>query len=211
VIPEQFDLEAVIANQATKNVQTHTPLRIVVSPLGRQHRDRVIVRRKFHAQIVGIADVQEPAVSVPDGNPAVPQRVTEQRDQKNLSSGKPRQRAGFDPEPPHRRSRVRHPPRSVSKLGGGIPPVPRSQPREFFFRHVHRRSREVSQSADMVRVAVCEDNVSHVRSLEPERLNLPDGSQRLVKLKPGSLDGGLTDPLDWVSDVLQTDAGVDEG
>ena len=84
------------------------------------------------------------------------------------------------------------------------------QSRVFFRRHMDRSSREVGQPAGVVRVAVREDDVRHVRSPEAEPLDLSGGRQTLVELEPGRVDGGLADPLKRTGDVLQTDARVDE-
>jgi hypothetical protein len=62
----------------------------------------------------------------------------------------------------------------------------------------------------MIRVAMREDDIGHVRDSEPEPLDLPSCRQPLVELETGRVDGLLADSLQWAGDILQADAGVDE-
>jgi hypothetical protein len=70
--------------------------------------------------------------------------------------------------------------------------------------------RKVGQAASVIGVAVCEHEVSYIRSLEPKPLYLPGGRQPFVELEPGRVDCGLADPLERAGDVLQANARVDE-
>ena len=69
-----------VFGQSTEFPETTATELIVVGPSGGQRRNRMIVRREFDAQIVGVADVQEPSSADAKGDSAVPDRMAEQGD-----------------------------------------------------------------------------------------------------------------------------------
>ncbi len=88
--------------------------------------------------------------------------------------------------------------------------MPGRQPRVFLDRDVDVGAGKVGQPPGVIGVAMREDDVGHVLSPKAEPFDAPDGCQLLPELESGRIDGGLSDPLQWVSDVLQADAGIDD-
>jgi hypothetical protein len=210
MISEHLDFAAVVSGQTAKSGKTRAPKRVVVGPSGRESRDGMIVCREFNSQVVGVADVQEPSLSSADGNTAVSERMPEQGDQERFETRGQRYWPCFQSEPPRLRSRMHDPIRPMRELHRRIPPMADAQPGVFLFGNVNRCRRKIGQSTGVIRIAVREDNVPHIRRAETQPLDLPDGRERLVKLKPCRFDGGLTDPLEWMGDVVQPDTRVDE-
>ena len=211
MVAEQVDLVPVVAGQPPEVFQARPPPAVVVGPLRGQRRDRVVVGRQLDPQVVGVADVQHPAVALPDRHPAVAERVAEERDEQDLGLEPEVHGPGLQPEPPPGRLRVGLPPRPVGELERHVAAVALRDAGVFLLGQVHPGVREVGQPARVVGVAVGEDDVRHVPGAEAERLDLPDGGVVLVELEPGHVDELLAQPLDGLPHVQQADAGVDEG
>ncbi len=117
MVSEHLHLSAMLPGDAAEDVQALSPERVVIGTLGRQDGHRVVVGRQFHPQVVGVADVQQPAVPIANRDTAVSQRMTEQRDEICLGSKGEFQPTGFRPEPSLRRGSVSDPCRPVIELG----------------------------------------------------------------------------------------------
>ena len=116
VVAEQIDFVSVLASQPPEVLQARLPLVIIVGPLRGQHGDRVVVGRQLDPQVVGVAGVQYPPVALPDRHPAVPERVAEERDEKDFVTEPKGYRSGLQPEPSPGRCRVRLPRGLVREL-----------------------------------------------------------------------------------------------
>lgn len=81
---------------------------------------------------------------------------------------------------------------------------------EFLLGDMNGGGRKVRQAADVVGVAVGENDVLYVLGLKPEPLDLSDRCQSFLELEPRRGDGGLPDPIERKSEVVQTDPRVEE-
>ena len=99
VVGAHENFAAAISAKAAKFLDGASTEAVVIRALGREDRDGVLVRLQLRVQVVGIADVQQPAVPLSDRNAAVTLRVSEERDQKDLPFPAEREPASLQPEP----------------------------------------------------------------------------------------------------------------
>lgn len=77
VVANDVHFVTLAVHQTTKVIETCPTQCIVIGTLGGNGRDGVIVRHQFGSQVVGIANVQEPPISLLDRHPAVTEGMTE--------------------------------------------------------------------------------------------------------------------------------------
>lgn len=84
VVANDVHFVPMAVHQTTKVIETCPTHCIVIGTLGGNGRDGMIVRRQFGSQVIRIANVQEPPISLLDRHPAVTEGVTEQWDQQHF-------------------------------------------------------------------------------------------------------------------------------
>ena len=123
VVTAQLNFVAVVPRQSAKFAQTSPTPFVVVRALLRNGRDGMVVLRQLGPEIIGIADMEQPAVLLADCHAAMPERVAEQRNQQHFGREVQIHRSGFKPKPSTLRCPIRLPVRLVFKLARNIPPM----------------------------------------------------------------------------------------
>lgn len=125
----------------------------------------------------GVTALQYPAVTLADGNPAMPAGVTEQRNQVHLWLE--RQADGLQPQPVRIYLLVKDPARLVGEIGGVISQLePCLWPPHGLVLtpvNVNLRLRKVRQTAGMVEMQVGQDDVFNLAGRDAKPGQLPDG------------------------------------
>lgn len=109
VVAEHLDLVGVVAGEAAELVEGGEALGVVDGAGGGHRGDGVGGVGHLAAEVVGVADVQGPAVAVADGNAAVAGGVTEEGDEEDLRVEAEVEAAGFEAEPGFARGGVGDP------------------------------------------------------------------------------------------------------
>src|SRR5262245_35742933 len=82
VIANHIDFVRVVAVEPARVFQARPPLRVIRGSLRRQNRNGVVVGRKLDSKVIGVSDVQQPAVATLNRCTAMAECVAEQRDKK---------------------------------------------------------------------------------------------------------------------------------
>ena len=171
----------------------------------------VIGLRQFRAKVVRIADVQEPAASLFDGDAAVPKGVSEQWDKQHAGINRDIDAPRRQPEPFGGAAIVvRLPTRLMIKVRCGVTRMTRLDVRELFLREVDLRARKVRKSSGVIGVAMREDDVSHGGGADSLGFESPRRSVAFIELEAGAFHKFLAQPTDGVADIQKPDARVDE-
>jgi hypothetical protein len=170
----------------------------------------VVVRVQLDPQIVGVADVQDPAVSLLDRHAAVPERMTEKWNEQNTRRESEVDRTRLQAEPVLRRLRVRPPVRAVLEVDGQVAEMPPFDAVEFLLGDVYRRIGEIGEPPGVVGVAVGQHDVLHVGRVEAEGLDAPDRRVGFVELETDQFDQRPADPLFRIPAVQQTDPRINQ-
>lgn len=84
MIAAEGDFAGMFVGEAAENFEAGESLMIVIGAGLCELRHRVVVRVEFGAEVVGVADVEQPAVGSPNGDAAVAEGVAEERDQQDF-------------------------------------------------------------------------------------------------------------------------------
>ena len=155
---------------------------------GPQSRRATVILMEFTSKEVGISRMQEPPLVSVHGDPCVPFRVTTQRNHEDFRRKAPELSHGIEAQPLFSFGVVGVPSFGVRELGGLVAVATyeifrRRRRLEFSLHDVNLCLRKVVDATSMIKIQMGQNDVPHVRGLESEFLNLPEG--RLFGIEPG--------------------------